>query len=141
MDRRTALKSLIALAAAPAIIKVEMLMPVKPLRANDFIFDYATKTIKYTGSKDKYYTVYELYDYLTKLWDEESQFDGECPIVKETDHMIKLNGVKIDDETARNLYDGSIEQEGAIYTSMVDLEESKIYQRAIGSSKISKSGS
>jgi len=29
MDRRNALKSMIALAAAPTIIKVEMLMPVK----------------------------------------------------------------------------------------------------------------
>ena len=40
MQRRNAIKSMIALAIAPAIIKIEMLMPVKVIQESEFLFDF-----------------------------------------------------------------------------------------------------
>ena len=40
MQRRNAIKSIIALATAPAIIKIEMLMPVKVIQESEFLFDF-----------------------------------------------------------------------------------------------------
>ena len=126
MNRRNAFKSILALTMAPAIIKVEMLMPVKPVGtiiADDFMIEWSTKTIKHTGINENYYTVFDLYKHLTKLWDDDPVLAKTGrPFVAETSKTIKLkDSWNINDETAKHLQDGTIHQKGAIYTSIVSI--------------------
>ena len=73
MDRRSAIRNMILLASAPAIIKIDMLMPVK---STPFSIDYTNRiiTVGRTSGKNSI-TASELYNYLQDLWDDEPQMD------------------------------------------------------------------
>ena len=120
MDRRDALKGIGLLFAAPALIKIDMLMKMKStsriLIATDFTID-TCGTIRYTGVDDKMYTVWDLYQYLMSLPDEDPVLDG-------TPHMMELQSpYHINDKTAERLTDGTIIQDNGytIYSHIKEL--------------------
>ena len=86
MDRRNAIKSMLALFTAPAIIKVDMLMKVKPYHApiaTDFNIEYSAKIISVANTKSNF-TIGELYEWLKYQWDDESESKEAIPMVPVT---------------------------------------------------------
>ncbi|MHA2254111.1 MAG: hypothetical protein ACXAD7_27410 [Candidatus Kariarchaeaceae archaeon] len=125
MERRNALKGILLLATAPAFIKVDMLMKLKTPRIKiaDDITITQSGNIRWIGNNNNKYTVFEFYEYLMSTFDGEyklveHKLDGDC-IVKETEHYMSLKKpYNIDNKMAQHLYDGSLKQDGTIYSSM-----------------------
>ena len=120
MNRRNAFKNILLLGIAPAFVKVDMLMKLKPTRSIRIVDNFMVTQygdIRYIGNGSNY-SVLEFYEYLTKTFDEENKLNVNC-IVKKTNHIISLKKpYNIDDKTAKHLYDGSLMQEkDVVYTS------------------------
>jgi hypothetical protein len=122
MDRRSAFRGILFLATAPAIIKVETLMKLKPTSriakiSSNFNIEYSAKIIRYTGNGNNF-TLSELYEWLQYQFDSDGVMD-DIPMVAETPHMYELkDSFKIDVGCAEHLTDGTIIQGDEMYTSV-----------------------
>ena len=90
MNRRNFLKSLIVIAAAPAIVKAENIMKIYvPKIVQPFHID-RSGTIIYTGAKDKLYTIKEFYSFLSDELDKPENMTIESPILV-TNNFLHLS--------------------------------------------------
>lgn len=83
--------------------------PAVPKVVEGFMIDTTTKTIRYVGGKDKYFTVLEFHRWISDLFDEVDMMTEPVPTIRWDDQVVRMNGGwRITADTAMHLYDGSI---------------------------------
>lgn len=120
MNRRGFLKGMIALAAAPAIVRADSIMRIRmlptTLRAGDFVIDPITGNVRYIG-EGKIYSILDFHRILQSRFEEFDALTYPNPSIRFTDQLMQLPyPYNIDDRAAKVLHSGSISQKGAHYT-------------------------
>lgn len=122
MNRRGFLKGMIALAAAPAIVRADSIMHICPLpttlRAGDFTIDPITGNVRYIG-KGRMYSILDFHRILQSRFEKPDAMVFANPSIRFTDQLMQLPyPYNIDDKTAKVLHGGSIRQENALFSGI-----------------------